>query len=72
MHYIAFFKLMFGGTDNHMVLVDVFGSKGVTGKEAEEALDKIGITLSADSRTGHGTKVEIAFPLENDFDHIRK
>ena len=40
------FNLMFGGTDNHMVLVDVFGSKGVTGKEAEVALDKIGITLN--------------------------
>lgn len=40
------FKLMFGGTDNHMVLVDVFGSKGVTGKEAEVALDKIGITVN--------------------------
>ncbi len=40
------FKLMFGGTDNHMVLVDVYGSKGVTGKEAEEALDKIGITIN--------------------------
>ncbi len=40
------FKLMFGGTDNHMVLVDVFGSKGVTGKEAEIALDKVGITLN--------------------------
>lgn len=40
------FKLMFGGTDNHMVLVDVFGSKGVTGKEAELALDKIGITIN--------------------------
>ncbi|HBO16986.1 MAG: Serine hydroxymethyltransferase [Candidatus Moranbacteria bacterium GW2011_GWE2_35_2-] len=40
------FKLMFGGTDNHMVLVDVFGSKGVSGKEAEVALDKIGITLN--------------------------
>jgi glycine hydroxymethyltransferase len=40
------FKLMFGGTDNHMVLVDVFDSKGVTGKEAEIALDKIGITLN--------------------------
>jgi len=40
------FKLMFGGTDNHMVLVDVFGSKGVTGKEAEVALDEIGITLN--------------------------
>jgi glycine hydroxymethyltransferase len=40
------FKIMFGGTDNHMVLVDVFGSKGVTGKEAEVALDKVGITLN--------------------------
>jgi glycine hydroxymethyltransferase len=40
------FKLMFGGTDNHMVLVDVFGSKGVTGKEAETVLDEIGITLN--------------------------
>jgi len=40
------FKIKFGGTDNHMVLVDVFGSKGVTGKEAEVALDKVGITLN--------------------------
>ena len=40
------FELMFGGTDNHMVLVDVFGSKSVTGKEAEVALDKVGITLN--------------------------
>lgn len=40
------FKIMFGGTDNHMVLVDVFGSKGVTGKEAEVALDKVGITIN--------------------------
>lgn len=40
------FKLMFGGTDNHMVLVDVVSSKGVTGKEAEVALDKVGITLN--------------------------
>ena len=40
------FKIMFGGTDNHMVLVDVFSSKGVTGKETEKALDKIGITVN--------------------------
>jgi glycine hydroxymethyltransferase len=40
------FKLMFGGTDNHMVLADVFFSKGVTGKEAEKSLDKIGITVN--------------------------
>lgn len=40
------FKIMFGGTDNHMVLVDVFGSKGVTGKETEIALDEIGISIN--------------------------
>ena len=40
------FKIMFGGTDNHMVLVDVFGSKGVSGKEVETALDEIGISLN--------------------------
>jgi glycine hydroxymethyltransferase len=40
------FKLMFGGTDNHMVLVDVFSSKGASGKEAEVALDEIGISVN--------------------------
>ncbi len=40
------FKIMFGGTENHMVLVDVFSSKGITGKEAETILDKVGITLN--------------------------
>ena len=40
------FEICFNGTDNHMILVDVFGSKGVTGKEAEVALDEIGITLN--------------------------
>lgn len=41
----AGFKLMFGGTDNHLLLVDVT-PKGVTGAEAEEALDKAGITVN--------------------------
>lgn len=40
------FKIMFGETDNHMLLIDVFGSKNVSGKEAEIALDKIGITIN--------------------------
>jgi glycine hydroxymethyltransferase len=40
------YKIMFGGTENHMVLVDVFGSVGLSGKEAEVALDKVGITLN--------------------------
>ena len=39
------FRLVSGGTDNHLMLVDVF-SKGVTGKLAEAALDKAGITVN--------------------------
>lgn len=40
------YKIMFGGTDYHMVLVDVMESKGVTGKEAEHALDEAAITVN--------------------------
>ncbi|MBT6254359.1 serine hydroxymethyltransferase [Candidatus Uhrbacteria bacterium] len=39
------FKLMFGGTDNHLLLIDVT-PKDVTGHEAETALDKAGITVN--------------------------
>ena len=39
------YKLMFGGTDNHLLLIDVTG-KGLSGKEAEGALDKAGITVN--------------------------
>ena len=38
------FKLVSGGTDNHLVLVDLTGMKIDTGKEAEHLLDEIGIT----------------------------
>jgi len=38
-------RLVSGGTDNHLVLVDVF-AKGLTGKVAEKALDKAGITVN--------------------------
>jgi glycine hydroxymethyltransferase len=38
-------RLVSGGTDNHLMLVDVF-SKGVTGKTAEAALGKAGITVN--------------------------
>ncbi len=40
------YTLCFGGTDNHLLLVDVMGSKGVTGRDAQEALDKAGITVN--------------------------
>lgn len=39
------FNLVSGGTDNHLMLVDL-RNKGVTGKEAEHLLDEIGITVN--------------------------
>jgi glycine hydroxymethyltransferase len=39
------FRLVSGGTDNHLMLVDVF-SKGITGRAAEVALGKAGITVN--------------------------
>jgi glycine hydroxymethyltransferase len=39
------FELFSGGTDNHLMLVDLT-NKGVTGQEAETALDLAGITLN--------------------------
>jgi glycine hydroxymethyltransferase len=39
-------RMLGGGTSNHLILADVFGSMGVTGQEAEVALDQIGITLN--------------------------
>jgi glycine hydroxymethyltransferase len=41
----AGFRLVSGGTDNHLMLVDVF-SKGLTGKVAEASLGKAGITVN--------------------------
>ncbi len=40
------YEILFGGTDNHMILVDVFGTLGIGGKEAESLLDAIGITVN--------------------------
>ena len=40
------YKIVFGGTDNHMILVDVFATLQISGKEAERALDTVGITVN--------------------------
>ncbi|MEG0326880.1 MAG: serine hydroxymethyltransferase [Erysipelothrix sp.] len=40
------YRLVSGGTDNHLVLVDVKASLGMTGAHAEIILDKIGITIN--------------------------
>lgn len=39
------FELFSGGTDNHLMLINL-NNKGVTGKQAEQALDKAGITVN--------------------------
>ena len=39
------FRIVSGGTDNHLMLVDVF-SKRITGKQAEQALERAGITVN--------------------------
>jgi glycine/serine hydroxymethyltransferase len=39
------FRLVSGGTDNHLMLVDV-GSRGLTGKDCQAALDQAGITVN--------------------------
>jgi len=40
------YRIVSGGTDNHMLLVDVFQSRGITGKEASAILDKARITVN--------------------------
>ena len=39
-------QVISGGTDNHIVLINVFESKGITGKEAQEVLEEVGITTN--------------------------
>ena len=46
------FKLVSGGTDNHLVLVNLTGMKVDTGKEAENLLDEVGITCNKNAIPG--------------------
>ena len=43
------FTLIGGGTDNHLLLIDMVASRGVDGKTAERALDAVGLTVNANS-----------------------
>ncbi len=49
-------RLIGGGTDNHLVLADVYGSLGVTGQEAETRLDEAGMTLNKNMIAGDSRK----------------
>jgi glycine hydroxymethyltransferase len=44
----AGFRVVSGGTDNHLFLIDIY-SRGITGKEAQPALDRAGITTNKNS-----------------------
>lgn len=39
-------RVISGGTKNHLILLDVFGSFGITGKEAEKILENIGVSTN--------------------------
>ena len=49
-------RLISGGTDNHLVLADVYGSLGISGGEAETLLDRAGITLNKNAIAGDTRK----------------
>ena len=53
------YKLVTDGTDNHLMSVDIKGSIGKTGKEAETILDKVGITVNKESIPGDTEKPTI-------------
>lgn len=40
------FKIVSGGTENHLMLVDVFTNFGVSGKDAEQALESVGLSCN--------------------------
>ncbi len=44
----AGFRIVSGGTDNHLFLMDIY-SRGITGKDAQPALDRAGITVNKNS-----------------------
>ena len=45
-------KVITGGTDNHLILIDVYNSLGINGKEAETLLDTINITVNKNTIPG--------------------
>lgn len=50
------YKVISGGTDNHMILLDVKTTKGVTGKQVEDLLQKVNITVNKNSIPGDQEK----------------
>ena len=79
------FRIISGGTDNHLILVDVKSSCGITGKDAQNLLDSIHITTNKNTIPNDSEKPMISSGLrlgspamttrglkEKDFYHIGK
>ena len=54
------YHVISGGTDNHLILLDVKNSVGVTGKEAENLLDRIHITVNKNTIPNETEKAMVA------------
>jgi len=54
------YKVISGGTDNHLILLDVKNSVGITGRDAETLLDKIHITINKNTIPNETEKANIA------------
>lgn len=54
------FKVVSGGTDNHLILLDVKNSVGITGKDAEKLLDEIHITVNKNTIPNETEKPMVA------------
>ena len=54
------YKVISGGTDNHLILLDVKDSVGITGRDAEILLDKIHITVNKNTIPGETEKANVA------------
>jgi len=54
------YKVISGGTDNHLILLDVKTSRNITGKEAETLLDKIHITVNKNTIPKETEKANVA------------
>ena len=54
------YHVISGGTDNHLILLDVKGSVDVNGKEAEKLLDKIHITVNKNTIPNETEKAMVA------------
>ncbi len=54
------YHVISGGTDNHLILLDVKGSRDINGKEAEKLLDKIHITVNKNTIPNETEKAMVA------------